>query len=197
MSTEVYGIQQPNTETSEYNTMVFVIAQQLAKLQTITLVKVVAVSTDGGVSPVGTVDVQPLVNQLTANRQPVPHGVIHGVPYFRIQGGQNAVILDPQVGDIGMAAFAARDISAVVSTKAAANPASFRRFDWADALYLGGFLGAAPTQYVQFDGTTLNIVSGVQVNLNAPSVKINGQEFSTHTHSGVQSGGSDTGPVVP
>ena len=197
MTDEVKGLQQTNTEASDYNTLVFVIGQQLAKLQTITLVKVVAVSNSGGVSPVGTVDVQPLVNQLTADRQPIPHGTIYGVPYFRIQGGQNAIILDPQVGDIGMAGFAARDISAVVSTKAAANPGSFRRFDWADALYFGGFLGGAPTQYVQFEGSTINIVATGQVNVNAPSVKINGKEFHLHTHSGVQTGGGVTGPVVP
>jgi hypothetical protein len=119
------------------------------------------------------------------------------VPYFRIQGGQNAIIVDTQVGDIGMAAFASRDISAVVANKTAANPGSFRRFDWADALYLGGFLGAAPTQYVQFTGSTLNIVATGTVNVNAPSVKINGKEFIAHTHSGVQTGGGVSGPVVP
>lgn len=197
MTDEVLGLQATNTESSDYNTMVFVIAQQLAKLQTITLVKVVAVSNSGDVSPVGTVDVQPLVNQLTAQRQPIPHGIIHGVPYFRIQGGQNAIIIDPQVGDIGMAAFASRDISAVVKNQGQANPGSFRRFDWADALYLGGFLGAAPTQYVQFTGSTLNIVATGTVNVNAPSVKINGKEFIAHTHSGVQTGGGVSGPVVP
>ena len=29
--------------------------------------------------------------------------VIHNVPYMRIQGGANGIILDPAIGDIGIA----------------------------------------------------------------------------------------------
>ena len=93
--------------------MQFLISQALNRVSTATLVKVVSVTNAGGLSPVGFVDVQPLVNQLDGAGNAVPHGVLHRLPYFRLQGGADAVILDPKVGDIGMAAFANRDISLV------------------------------------------------------------------------------------
>lgn len=201
--TEVAGFQQPSTTDSEYNSLVFVIQSLLRKLQTVTLVRVVAVSNEGGVSPVGTVDVQPLVNQRTGNNESVPHGVIYGVPYFRLQGGGNAVILDPQVGDLGMAAFASRDISAVKVQKGPAPPGSFRTFDWADALYFGGLLNGAPTQYVRFHA------AGIE--LKAPTVTVTGNlvvtgtavagspaiSLTEHVHGGVSAGGAQTSPPVP
>jgi len=201
-----YGNQTPTSATDDYNSLVFVIGQVLAQLQTVTLVRVMAVSNDGGVSPVGTVDVQPLVNQMTGNRQPVAHGTIFNVPYFRLQGGGSAVILDPKVGDIGMCAFASRDISAVKTAKGPANPGSFRQFDWADGLYFGGLLNGVPTQYVRFHAGGIDI--------KAPTITLDGDVHITgettadgdvtaegislhdHVHGGVQSGTSDTGPPV-
>jgi hypothetical protein len=117
------------------------------------------VSNDGGVSPVGTVDVRPLVHQMAGNRTAVPHGVIYKIPYMRLQGGANAIILDPQVGDIGMCGFCSRDSSTVVATRKAALPASLRKYNWSDGLYIGGFLNAVPTQYIRFSDDGIGIVT--------------------------------------
>ena len=46
-------------------------------MQTATLVRVESCTNAGGVSPVGFVDVTPLVNQLTARDSPTPHVTIH------------------------------------------------------------------------------------------------------------------------
>lgn len=135
---------------SEFNAISFVFSQLLGRIATATLVQVKAVSNDGGITPVGTVDVQPMVNQIDGGGNATPHGTIFGVPYFRLQGGDNAVIIDPKVGDIGVAVFCSSDISVVQSTKAVANPGSRRVFDWADGLYLGGFLNGTPTQFIRF-----------------------------------------------
>lgn len=59
------------------------------------------------------------------------------------------MIVDPVIGDIGIAVFADRDISTVKRTKAQGNPGSRRRFDAADGMYLGGLLNSAPTNYLQ------------------------------------------------
>lgn len=149
-----YGQFSAGTDESEFNAISFLIQQALLKMQTVTLVKVMAVH-GGGVAPTGTVDVQPMVNQMTGDRVAVPHGTIYGVPFFRLQGGPSAVIVDPAVGDIGLCAFASRDISTVKSTKAVANPGSQRVYDWADGLYVGGYLNRAPTQYLQFLGGSI------------------------------------------
>jgi hypothetical protein len=174
----------PGTAASDYNVLLFVIAQALAKLNTLKLVKVIACSNSGGVSPVGTVTVQALVNQVTGSGQPVPHGPLYDVPYFRLQGGPAAVIMDPKAGDIGMCAFCDRDISLVKASKAQANPGSDAMHDWADGLYLGGFLNGAPTCYVQVDGTTVNVVAAGVVNIksNGGDTTIDGVDFLQHTH---------------
>lgn len=222
----------------EYGALMFVINQSLARLSTATLVRVVSVTNNGGLSPVGFVDVQPLVNQLDGAGNAVPHAVLHQLPYFRLQGGTDAVILDPKVGDIGMAAFGSRDLSAVKASKQQANPGSWRTHDMADGLYFGGLLNGTPVQYVQFTADGINVVSPSKVTVVAPNIELNaatqcalnspqivlngtvqqgagsfggtstwqgnmntlgtlrnnGKDVgSTHTHSGVQSGPSNTG----
>jgi hypothetical protein len=157
----------------EYGALMFVIGQALARLSTATLVRVVAVTNNGGLSPVGFVDVQPLVNQLDGSGNAVPHGVLHQLPYFRLQGGTDAVILDPKVGDIGMAAFGSRDLSAVKASKQQANPGSWRTHDMADGLYFGGLLNGIPVQYVQFTEGGINVVSPSKVTVQAPNIELN------------------------
>lgn len=218
-----YGQAGGTTDHSEFNSFNFAMQMFAQKMQTVTLVEVQAVTNSGGISPVGTVDVLPLVNQMTGDRIAVPHGVLYRVPYFRLQGGANAIILDPQVGDIGLCCFASRDISAVKAQKGAAPPGSFRMFDWADGLYLGGFLNGTPTQYVAFAAGGITLLSPSKITLHAPEVDIvastkvavtspeitqtgtvvaqgdvtgQGTSLHTHTHSGVTVGGGVTGPPV-
>lgn len=166
------GQQNPNSTASGFNLQQFMMRQVLNEANTATLVRIVSVTNDGDLSPVGFVDVQPLVNQVDGYGNAEPHGVVHGLPYSRMQGGANAIILDPQVGDIGMAVFADHDISSVKANKGAANPGSGRRFDMADGMYIGGFLNGAPTQYVQFNAAGVNIVSPQKITLSAPLVEI-------------------------
>lgn len=167
------GFQDPTSGGSETNALQFLVSQMLGRLWTSTLVQVVAVTNTGALEPVGFVDVQPLVNQIDGAGNATAHGVIHNVPYMRIQGGVNAVIIDPAVNDIGLAVFASRDISAVKATKKANIPGSFRRFNPADGLYFGGFLNAAPQQYVRFSADGVEIVSPTKVTVTAPNVEVN------------------------
>jgi hypothetical protein len=166
------GRQGPGDGSSEYNAQVFLIQSLIRRIATATLVKVMAVTNAGAVDAVGFVDILPLVNQLDGAGNAVPHVTIYRCPYFRLQGGANAVILDPQVGDIGIALFADKDISSVTANRGPANPGSRRRFDMADGLYLGGVLNGIPTQYVQFSAAGVKIHSPVAVVLDAPDVRI-------------------------
>jgi hypothetical protein len=157
------GMLRPSSLWGVYNNIRFVVEQALANVQTATIVKVIACSNDGGLSPVGTVDVQILANQVSigAGGQMVgtPHLTMYGLPYLRVQGGANAIIIDPQPGDIGIAVFASRDITNVKSTKAQANPGSFRTHDFSDGMYLGGLLNGTPTQYIKFSEAGIAITS--------------------------------------
>ena len=170
--TSVFGQQDQASSATDYNALNFMILQALNKIQTVTLVKIAAVTNQGGVTPVGFVDVIPMVNQMSGDRQAVPHITIYNIPYFRLQGGKNAIIIDPEVGDIGICGFASRDISAVKSAKDFANPGSFRVFDWADGLYWGGVLNATPEQYVQFSTAGIVLHSPTKIRMEAPEIEI-------------------------
>lgn len=159
---------------ADYHAHTFLIATQLAKKFGAQVVSVTAVTGGGGaVAPVGFVDVTILVNQIDGLGNPTPHGVVHGLPYLRIQGGANAVIIDPEVGDIGLAVFCDRDISAVKATRARSNPGSRRRNAASDGVYLGGVLALAPTQYIRFSTDGIFLVSTTAVTIVAPSVQVN------------------------
>lgn len=180
MSTEGYfGTQTPESRNSEFNAVEFVITQLLNKRNYTTLVQVMAVRSAGEVAPVGFVDVQIMLNQIDAAGNSMPHGIVNNVPYFRLQGGANAVIIDPKVGDIGMATFADRDISSVKANRAISNPGSKRRADIADGLYTGGFLNAAPTQYVRFTDSGIEVVSPTNVTVRAPTINMIGADSVT------------------
>ena len=146
------------TGRGDFNQLSFVIQQIMNKANHATLVQVVGVAA-GNIGPVGTVNVTPLVNMVDGQGNAIPHGIIYTLPYLRLQGGQNAIIIDPQVNDIGLCVFADQDISTVKATLAAAIPATHRRNDWADGLYIGGMLNGTPTQYIEFSNTGINVVT--------------------------------------
>lgn len=167
MSSEGYiTTQVASSRSSEYNALTYVIRELLSTRSYVTLVQVVAVDA------AGTVDVQPMVNQIDADGAPIPHGVINGVPWFTLQAGLNAVVLTPEVNDIGLCVFADRDISSVVVNKAISNPGSMRQSDMADGLYLGGYLNAPATQYVKMGPDGIEIISPSIVRITAPSVVV-------------------------
>lgn len=203
--------------SSEIGRLQFVINNALAGIRTAMPVKVIAVSNAGGLSPVGTVNVQPLVSAVDGAGNLWPHGIIHNVPYMRIQGGANGIILDPAIGDIGIATVCDRDISTVKNTGKVSAPGSLRKTDMSDIVYLMTIIGAAPTQYVQFNSAGITITSPVAVTINAPTVTVtatnintsgtwahtgtitatgnvtgNGTSLHTHTHPDPQ--GGNTGP---
>ena len=207
MADDAYsGSQNLFSGNSEHNQIDFVVRSILSEQASAMLVVVTAVNSNGELAPVGLVDVQPMVAQLDGRGQAVPHGTINNVPYFRLQGGSNAVIMDPAVGDIGLAVFASHDISSVKKTKKPGNPGSRRRFDWADGLYIGGFLNGTPTRYIRFDSdgnVTIKPAETVTVEgdlhctgtiTGDVDVVGGGKHLKTHTHGGVQTGGGTSGP---
>ena len=162
----------PQSTWGEFNNIAFMVQQALGKMQTSTLVRIESCTNSGGLSPVGYVDVTPMVNQLDGQGNPTPHVTIYNVPYFRLQGGANGIIIDPQKGDIGVCVFASRDISQVKTTKKQGNPGSHRQYSFSDGMYLGGMLNGTPTQYVQFSAAGIKIHSPTAVVLEAPDVQI-------------------------
>lgn len=162
----------PADAASEVGRMDYIIRSALSGMRTSMPVKVISVTNSGGISAIGKVSVQPLVSAVDGNGQAWEHGIIHNVPYMRIQGGANGVILDPAVGDIGIATVCDRDISTVKNTSAVSAPGSNRKNDMSDMVYLMTIIGAAPTQYIQFNSAGITILSPTKVTISAPSVQV-------------------------
>jgi hypothetical protein len=181
MSASYSGFQDGNSGANQFNAIAFIVKQMMAGMGTSMPVKVVAVSNNGGLTPAGTVDVVPLVNQVDGDGKATPHGTIFGLPYSRMHGGSNAVIMDPVVGDMGIVVFANRDISSVKKNKAQGNPGSGRRFDHSDGMYVGGLLNGTPNQYVQFNATGISLTSPTKVTITAPEIDLVGNVSTTGT----------------
>jgi hypothetical protein len=178
------GQQSPEDSGSEFNVIQFLIQQALRLVSTATLVQVMGVTDPPGqTTAVGTVDVQPLVRMNDGVGNTTDHGTIYKLPYFRLQAGTDGIVLNPKKGDIGLAVFADRDISAVKKNKKLSNPGSFRIFDKSDGLYLGGFLNKDLVQYLAFtdDGIIIKDKNGNTFTLNADGIDIldcNGNEIT-------------------
>lgn len=98
----VQGQRGASTPASDLNALDFLIQRALQGINTAEPVRVTGVSAEG-VQPVGFVSVQPLVNLVAGDGKGHQQGTLFRLPYFRAQGGENAVIVDPKPGDIGLA----------------------------------------------------------------------------------------------
>jgi hypothetical protein len=195
MSGSVYDNGRVTDMGNDYNLTSRVVRKMIEEVHTITVVRVVAVH-GGGVGPVGTVDVLPLVKQVSGSGEAVDHKTLFGLPYFRYQGGSNAFIVDPAPGDIGIVGACSRDITKVKNTRDAAAPDTRRTYDISDGVYLGGVLGQAPTNYVRIGPAGVEIVSagpvtvkGTDVMVQSSTLKHNAKNVGdTHVHPDPQGG---------
>ena len=188
-----------NTPGQLLNAINFIVRNINAGQAHASLVRVISVS-GGGIGSPAMVAVQPMVDQVDGFGTRTPHGTIYNIPCFRYQAGVCAIIIDPIVGDIGLAVICDRDISQVKSTGGVSGPGSARQNSWADGLYFGSFLGGTPTTFVQMtqDGKIqITAPGGLHVTgdiTTTGTVTNNGLNIgSTHVHGGVTTGGSNTG----
>lgn len=172
------GAEGARDSINDTNALSFLADRVLGRASTATLVRIVKVTNQpGDIKAVGRVDVKPMVNQVDGWGQPKEHQTVFGLAYFRYGGGSNAVLLDPEPGDLGLAVFADRDISSVKRTLKESNPGSRRRFDMSDGIYIGLVLTKdAPQQYVRFtnDGIELYDKNKNQVLMNGDGVQMTG-----------------------
>ena len=204
-----FGSLKPTDGASDFNALNAAIRRILSMGGAPALVEVKAVS-GTGLNPVGFVDIVPLVHQQDGVGRTIPHGTIHGTPFARLQGGKRAFICDPVVGDIGLAIICGRDISSVKANRKASAPGSFRQCDMADAVYLGGYLNAAPEEYCGWVNGDFHVKTAgkfivdaaecdinCKVNVTGPvaasgDVTAGNISLEKHIHGGVQGGSSTT-----
>lgn len=175
----VQSNRQPNTEASAFNREDFTIWQQIKRINTAELVIVQAVNEK-------TVDVKPLLNSLAPDNTAVDSGIIYNIPFCTHQGGENAVVIKPEVGDIGLCVYCQRDISGVVSTGKQANPQSNRMFDCADGVYVCSLAGyKQPTRFIEINAESITVSGDVPFTVNAQTATINAQTVNLGGDSGL------------
>jgi hypothetical protein len=179
---------------SEGNTLDYIFGQLLGNLFFIDIVRVESVNNN-------LLTVRSLLPGLYNGSTLMKKQSIEGVPFLRLQRGTSAIKMDPEPGDIGLMAVCDKDISDVKSTLNDALPASLRRHDAADGIYLTGIslLNQEPAEYIQFTGNGISIKSPGSVMINGLTVLpdgrlqlVDGVIVDTHVHGGVESGGSKT-----
>jgi hypothetical protein len=182
----------------------------IGEVRTLVPVRVLAVHPGGGSPPaIGTVDLQPLVQTVDGSGKlwsVVPQGkAVYGAPFSRIQSGGTAVVLDPVVDDIGLAAVCDRDISLVVASGGQLSaPGSARMHDLSDLVYLYSIISAtAVTQYIWANADGISLLSpntitiqGGQINLKGP-VNQTGGEVTLETKVTVPNVDATTDVTVP
>lgn len=169
-----------------------------------------------------TVDVLPLVTQRDMTGAPIENSLVYGAQVWRLQRGASAVIMDPVVGDIGVAVYCDRDSDNARANKVMGAPTTGRTHSKTDGIYFGGVLNQTPTQYVEFADNQINVVAPIKVVVDSPiahftgnitaegnitdnsgtqsaSVKTLRDAYNAHNHpvSGVQSGGDTVTSNVP
>lgn len=147
-------------------------------------VRVDSVQPGGEGACAGSVSATPLVAQVDGSGNALGMVSIPKLPYFRYQCGSAAVILDPKVGDVGLAVFAQQDCSNITDkTGSPVVPGSHRHFDMSDGFYLGGFWGQKPETLVRLDPDsglvhvkckTMTVDADTKVLLNAPVIELAG-----------------------
>lgn len=152
----------------EARAQLFTIQRLLRDIHTCELVRVLSVNPVS--DRVGFVEIQPLLLDVDTSNVVIEQAPIFNAPYFRYQGGISAVVLDPVAGDIGIAIFSERDITNIKQTLTNGAPATARTYSMADALYIGGVLNGAPTQFVKFlpDGGGIEIESPANISISTP-----------------------------
>ncbi|EMU9504834.1 TPA: phage baseplate protein [Enterobacter asburiae] len=160
-----------SAQTSDAENLSYVFKKLLSGAFFIELVQVTAIR---GSAPNLVVDVIPLVTRTDPSGATIQNSEIFNVPVFRLQRGMSAVIMNPVAGDIGMIAICDRDNSIARANRKQSVPGSKRTHSKSDALYLGGFLNQAPTQYVEFADDKINIVAPNGVNITTPDMYVSG-----------------------
>ena len=167
----------------EYDKVISQFNSLITNVNTAIPCKVVAIEKQEqrGVNIVGFVDIQLMIEQTNGQKKGNETAIICNVPYVRIQGGTNAVIIDPEINDLGVAIFSSRDITNFKEARRQTPPATWRKFSISDAIYIGGIRNQKPVQYIHFRNDGIEIYSPKRVHITTPTVLIDSDNTTINT----------------
>ena len=167
-----------NSGASEYNALSFMVEQMIkGMVNTAIPVRVDSCTKPGVGGAAGYVSATPLVMQRGADGKSLAPVSLPQLPFFRLQCGTAAVVLDPQPGDVGLAVFSQQDASNIEAGKTdPVQAGSFRSFDMSDGFYFGGFYGQTPTTFVHLDPEKgeATIKAPTKITIEAPQIELKG-----------------------
>lgn len=172
------------------------------------------------------VTVQPLIALVTTGGAQVPRAQVASLPVFQFGAGGFLLSFPIKTGDLGWIMASDRDISVFLQSYAASRPQTFRRQNFADAVFIPDIMRGYSIAGEDEENAVLQSADGsVKISLwpdklkivaplveiVTPSVTMTGDlvvageitaggttiNLSTHTHSGVEPGGGNSGPPVP
>ena len=198
-----------DTQASVRGMLAYMINRQILNtVNTMMVVRVTAVDAGGASSPTGYVDAQPLVTQYDGQNSMVRMPELYKLPYSRIQGGKCALVIDPEVGDLGIAVFAQYDTQNITKdTTEQELPATLMPYPMHCGWYIGGFLNKIPETFIELtqdDGLNITSPNGITIKaengitIDAPTVTVTGDVIAsgislvTHTHGGCMGGSTGT-----
>lgn len=167
-----------NSGASEFNAISFLVEQAIKGLvNTAIPVRVDSCTKPGVGGAAGYVSATPLVQQRGADGKSLMPVSLPQLPFFRLQCGTAAVVLDPQPGDVGLAVFSQQDASNIEAGKTdPVQAGSFRCFDMSDGFYVGGFYGQVPQTFVHLDPEKgeAYIKAPTKITIDAPQIELKG-----------------------
>ncbi len=203
MAESYKGNRLATSSNTSYNALDFLIKTTINSMVNTALpVRVEMVETSDDSS--GYVTVVPLIQQYDGFGNVLDASHIHKIPYIRLQGGKAAIIIEPEVGDIGIAVFAQQDISKLSDKPS--KPATFRSFSMADGIYLGGIMNKKPEVIIEMlqDGEikiiaeNKIIIESKEIEIQTDTLEVSGEviakgiKLSEHTHANVENGSGVT-----
>ena len=167
-----------NSGASEFNALSFMIEQAIKGLvNTAIPVRVDSCTKPGVGGAAGYVSATPLVQQRGADGKALMPVSLPQLPYYRVQAGTAAVVLDPQPGDIGLAVFSQQDASNVKEgTSEPVQAGSFRAFDMSDGFFVATHYGQTPTTFVHLDPEKgeVTVKAPTKITIDAPQIELKG-----------------------
>ena len=167
-----------NSGASEFNALSFMMEQMIkGMVNTAIPVRVDSCTKPGVGGAAGYVSATPLVMQRGADGKSLAPVSMPQLPYYRVQAGTAAVVLDPQPGDIGLAICSQQDSSNLqAGTSAPVQAGSFRCFELSDSFYVGGFMNQAPQTFVHLDPEKgeVTIKAPTNITIDAPQIELKG-----------------------
>jgi len=87
--------------------------------------------------------------------------------------------MDPVPGDIGLIAVCDTDTSVSRQARKESVPGSKRNHSLSDAIYLGGVLNQAPTQFIEFADNVLRIITPNPLKVECANAEVTATESAT------------------